>query len=112
MGLAAGFQHLTNMRDDLEADELDDRHAEFLIAVGGMCDAAQRARLGVVVRTEAGLQVAGVPVIRAANRGNELDETGYARTFRIDDALINLDEVVSCTIHAPADVDPRDVAPR
>jgi len=85
----------------MSADSMNDRYAEFLITVGTMCDAAQRASLGVVVRTEAGMRVAGVPVIRAADGANELDETGYARTFRIDDALVNLDEVVSCTIEAP-----------
>ena len=80
---------------------MDDRHAEFLIAVGGMCDAAQRASLGVVIRTEAGRRIVGVPAMRTPNGRNELDETGYARTFHIDDSLIRLDEVVSCTIQAP-----------
>ena len=85
--------------------EMDDRYAEFLITVGGMCDAAQRAGLGVVVKTQTGTQIAGVPAIRGADADDELDDTGYARTFRIDDALVNLDEVVSCTIQAPAEPD-------
>ena len=82
-------------------DEMDDRYAEFLIAVCIICDAAQRARLGVAVRTETGIEVAGVPVIGAATAGDQLDDTGYARTLRIDDARINVDEVISCTINAP-----------
>jgi hypothetical protein len=80
---------------------MEDRYSEFLITVGGMCDAAQRASLGVVVRTEAGMRVVGVPAIRGAQGAAELEDTGYARTFRIGDALVNLDEVVSCAIEAP-----------
>jgi hypothetical protein len=86
----------------MSASSIDDRYAEFLITVGGMCDAAQRAGLGMVVETGAGARVVGVPTMRAANARNELNDTGYARTFRIDDAVVNLDEVVSCTIRAPA----------
>ena len=81
---------------------MDDRRAEFLIAVGGMCDAAQRAGLGVVVRTQGGTRIAGVPMIGGADSTDELGETGYARTFWVDDAQIALDEVVSCTISTPA----------
>jgi hypothetical protein len=87
----------------MSASLIDDRYAEFLITVGSICDAAQRAGLGVVVETETGMRVSGVPIIRPADPRNELNDTGYARTFRIDDALVNLDEVVSCTIRAPAD---------
>jgi hypothetical protein len=82
-------------------NEMDDRYAEFLIAVCIICDAAQRARLGVAVRTVTGIEVAGVPAIGAATAGDKLADTGYARTLRIDDARINVDEVVSCTINAP-----------
>jgi hypothetical protein len=80
---------------------IDDRYAEFLIAVGGMCDAAQRAGLGVVITTAGGEEITGVPAIRGASGGNELHDTGYARMFRVDDALVRLDEVVSCEIRAP-----------
>lgn len=80
---------------------MDDRYAEFLIAVSIVCDAAQRARLGIVVKTGAGIEIAGVPEINTATVDDQLDDTGYARTLRIDDARINLDEVVSCTINAP-----------
>ena len=72
------------------------------MAVGGMCVAAELANLAVVVRTAAGARVVGVPTVRAAAGGDELADTGYARTFRVNDAPIDLDEVVSCTIHAPA----------
>ena len=81
---------------------IDDRHAEFLMAVGGMCLAAELANLAVVVRTADGARVVGVPTVRAAAAGDELADTGYARTFRVEDMPINLDEVVSCTIRAPA----------
>jgi hypothetical protein len=91
----------------MSATSIDDRYAEFLITVGGMCDAAQRAGLGVVVETEAGTQVTGVPMMRAAGARDELNDTGYARTFRVDDAQVNLDEVVSCTIRAPGGHDLR-----
>ena len=81
---------------------MDDRYAEFLMAVGSVCVAAERANLSVVVKTSNGTQAVGVPVIRGSESGNELDDTGYARTFRVSEALMNLDQVVSCTIHAPA----------
>lgn len=80
---------------------MDDRYAEFLIAVCIICDAAQRARLKVVVTTMAGTEVVGVPAIGTATAGDQLDDTGYARTLRIEDARINVDEVVSCTVNAP-----------
>jgi hypothetical protein len=77
------------------------------MAVGGMCVAAELANLAVVVRTAGGARVAGVPTVRAAVAGDELADTGYARTFRVDDMPIDLDEVVSCTIHTPAGAHPR-----
>jgi hypothetical protein len=96
-----GSEHRDSRRTSCRG-RIDDRHAEFLMAVGGMCVAAELANLAVVVRTAGGARVAGVPAVRAAAGGDEFADTGYARTFRVDDMPINLDEVVSCTIHTPA----------
>lgn len=52
--------------------------------------------------TAAGRQVTGPTSIRAVNRRDELAQTGCARTFRVDSAPIDPDEIVSCTLHAPS----------
>jgi hypothetical protein len=38
---------------------------------------------------------------RTAEGAGELDHTGLRRTVRIDGALVNLDEIVRCTLHRP-----------
>jgi len=57
---------------------MDDRHAQFLIAVG-------------------------VPAsIRQTTGEDQVDDSGYARTFRINNRVVNLDEILSCTLRSPA----------
>jgi hypothetical protein len=84
-----------------QPDAIDDRMAQYLIAIGDVCSAAERASLEVSLVTAAGTTVVGVPYPHEATRGNELDDTGYARTFRVNDALVNLDEIVALTVRAP-----------
>jgi hypothetical protein len=83
------------------AHGFSDRQSEFLIAVGNLCIAAERASLTLVVTTTTGVEVTGVPHVHEATPEEELDETGYARTFRIGDAVVNLDEVASAAIRQP-----------
>ncbi|MBV9817836.1 MAG: hypothetical protein JOZ07_05735 [Solirubrobacterales bacterium] len=82
---------------------MDDAYAQFMIAIVELCLSADLAGLRVEVLTTGGLQIEGVPTsIRQAEDEGQVDSTGYARTFRINDALVNLDDITQCTIHAPA----------
>lgn len=81
---------------------MDDRYSEYLIAVGQLCTAAELARFPLEVVTADGQVVVGlVDAPRTAAGVGELDETGLQRTVRIDDALVNLDEIVRCTMLPP-----------
>jgi hypothetical protein len=82
-------------------DERHDRYAQFVIAIGDLCAAAERAGLSVMLTLASGQHVLGIPYVHVAGALDELDETGYARTFRIDAAVVNLDEIVALSIHAP-----------
>jgi hypothetical protein len=82
--------------------ELTDPHAQFLIAVGDLCAAAELAGLRVEVVLGGGRRVGGIPgSLRRAERGEELNETGHQRTFRVNDALVNLEDILECVVHAP-----------
>jgi len=84
---------------------MDDRYAQFLIAVGDLCVAAALAGLDVEARTADGKRTVGVPGLVRHSDGNEqVDDSGYARTFRIDEHIMHLDEIVECTLRAPADL--------
>jgi hypothetical protein len=86
---------------------MDDRYAEYLIAVGQLCAAAELARLQLEVVTADGQVVIGpVGSPRMADGDVELDHTGLQRTVRIDDAIVNLDEIVRCTVHPPGSTAP------
>ena len=81
---------------------MDDRYAEYVIAIGRLCAAAELARFPVEMVTRDGRVVVGfVGAPRAAAGEGELDATGLQRTIRVDDALINLDEIVRCTAALP-----------
>ncbi|MFZ0385228.1 MAG: hypothetical protein WAL22_06175 [Solirubrobacteraceae bacterium] len=81
---------------------MDDRYSEFVIAVGQLCAAAELARFQLEVVTDDGQVVVGqVGAPRTAAGDAELDHTGLQRTVRVDGALVNLDEIVRCTIHRP-----------
>jgi hypothetical protein len=82
--------------------DLDDSHAQFLIAVGDLCAAAELAGLRVEVLIGGGQRIGGIPAsLRRAERGGQVNETGYTRTFRVSDALVNLDDILECAVHAP-----------
>jgi hypothetical protein len=85
---------------DPEGDT-EDARAQFRIAVGDLCMAAEVGGLIVELLTQSGECTAGVP--RWIDRGprDPWDETGYGRTFRVSDRLVDLNDVVACTIRAP-----------
>jgi hypothetical protein len=81
---------------------MDDRYAEYVIAVGQLCAAAELAKFRLEVLTTTGRVVTGlVGAPRTAAGDDELDHTGLQRAVRIDGALVNLDEIVRCTVHPP-----------
>jgi hypothetical protein len=83
---------------------MDDRHSQYLIAIGDLCVSAALASLTVDVQTAAGARYRGVPgSIRSSTDLDEAEASGYARAFRVDDALIHIDEITECTIVAPDD---------
>ena len=82
---------------------MDDRYAQFLLAVGELCMTAELARLDIEVLTAGGLRATGVP--------NAMDHRyGYGdedpRAFQIDDHAINLDEIRECALRAPSELPP------
>jgi hypothetical protein len=84
---------------------MNDRHAQFLIAVGDLCAAAALAGLEVEACTADGGRALGVPgSLRHTNGAEQIDDSGYARTFRIDGHLVNLDEIVECSVRAPVNL--------
>jgi hypothetical protein len=81
---------------------MDNRYSEYVIAVGQLCASAELARFRLEVVTAEGQVVVGlVGALRTAAGDGELDHTGLQRTVRIGGALVNLDEIVRCTIHRP-----------
>lgn len=81
---------------------MHESYAQFLITVGDVCAAAELAGLHVEVLVVDGSRVSGVPAsLGRADRGEQINETGYARTFRINDALVNLDDILECAVRAP-----------
>ena len=81
---------------------MDDRRSQFLIAVGDLCSVATLASLDVEVCTADGSRIRGVPgVLRSAQGEAQVDDTGYARTFRIEARIVNLEEIVGCGISSP-----------
>jgi hypothetical protein len=84
---------------------MDDRRAQFLIAVGDLCTAAGLAGLEVEVRpnVDRSERIRGVPYPhRAADAGADtINETGYARPMAIGDHVIDLDDIHECTVYAP-----------
>jgi hypothetical protein len=81
---------------------MDDRYSEYLIAVGQLCAAAALAKFPLEVLTADGQVITGpVGPPRTADGNAELDHTGLQRTTRIDGAIVNLDEIVRCTVQPP-----------
>lgn len=91
--------------DSSRGFSMDDRHAQFLIAIGDLCTAAGLAALEVQVRPgrEDGEVARGVPRPRPSRDGGEppADATGYPRTLVVGDRIVNLEDVEACTIYAP-----------
>jgi hypothetical protein len=82
---------------------MDDRYSEYVIAVGQQCAAAELARFQLeVVITDGQVLVGLVRAPRSAAGDGELHHTGLQRTVRIKGALVNLDEIVSCTMLSPS----------
>ncbi len=82
--------------------DMHDRQAQFLIAVGDLCQLAATAHLPVEIATQSGVRAVGIPGPPGlAQPGEQVDDTGYASTFRVDNAIIKLADVVECTIRAP-----------
>ncbi|MFL5863036.1 MAG: hypothetical protein ACJ780_20045 [Solirubrobacteraceae bacterium] len=79
---------------------MDDRHAQFLILVGDICQAATRANLSVDVTRVDGTRVSGIPTeITPAFGAQEVDHTGYANRIRINQDEIQLQDIIQCTIN-------------
>jgi hypothetical protein len=82
---------------------MDDRHAQFLIAVGDLCSTAAMAGLQVEILDVRGTTTHGIPgAVRSAGGKDAVDDTGYAKAFRVEDHVVDLEDVVQCTIRSPA----------
>jgi hypothetical protein len=81
---------------------MNDRVAQFYVAVARVCADAALADIGVRMRLANGDEVAGVPAApRSAAAPDELDGTGYADGLRIDGVLFALSAVVAVTLEHP-----------
>jgi hypothetical protein len=68
--------------------------------------AGELASFQLEVVTADGQVAAGlVGAPRTAEGAGELDHTGLRRTVRVDGSLVNLDEIVRCTLHRPGMVE-------
>ena len=86
---------------DLRAD-IEDARAQFVIAIGDLCAAAEVGSLVVELLTEAGERSAGVPAwVERPGEPESIDEPPYAQLFMVSDRLVDLDDVVACTIRVP-----------
>jgi len=84
---------------------MDDRLAQFLIAVDELCTAASLAGLDVELRERGtGTMIArGVPHSPSRmEAGRDGDDTGCAPVLVIDDRFVDLERVGACTIYPPA----------
>jgi hypothetical protein len=82
---------------------VDDRRAQFVIAIGDLCTAAALASLEVDVRLSDGSSLHGVPSRPRPESGREeLDDTGYANGLQIGDRVVALADVVCCGLSVPA----------
>ena len=86
-------------------DPIDDRHAQFLIAVAELCTAAELAHLDVEIRTVDGDRTEGVPRSLRAGAFERGDETDYSTAFCVSDRLVRLSDIVECTLCAPDTTD-------
>ena len=94
---------MARVSEALTSRTMDERHEQFIIAVGDVCAAAQLGGLEVEICLRDGVTARGVPgsVRSASSDADEVDASGYSRTFRVARRLVALDEIVECTIHAP-----------
>jgi hypothetical protein len=92
---------------------MDDRRAQFLIAVADLCAAASLARLEVELRTRGDEVVRGIPHPRyAPAAGHEADGAERGRVVVIDDHILRLDELEECTIYSVRAHQPAGTASR
>ena len=83
--------------------ELDNVHAQFLITVADACQSAATASLAVDLLLSSGQRIAGVPASVPAGFGDrQVDDTGYADEVAINGTTVALQDIVACTILAPA----------
>ena len=83
---------------------IEDRRAQFLMAVVDGCLGAALAGLEVDVGIDNGAMVSGRPSAPLpADEIEGLDDIGYCRIVQIGGRDVDLRAVVSITIHAPAD---------
>jgi hypothetical protein len=81
---------------------MENRHAQFLIAVGELCLAAETGGLMIDIVTSDGASACGVPgAVRPTGSDRQVDDTGFARMFRVDGRIVDLAAVRACTIRAP-----------
>ena len=81
---------------------MDDRHAQFLIAISELCAAAATAELPVELDTNDGHRLRGVPTPAPFSRGvGEIDDTGYGDPIQVDGIAVALETIRACTIRSP-----------
>ncbi len=81
---------------------MDDRQAQFLIAVADLSAAAATADLPVEVRTLQGEVHDGIPTPVSAGFGSaQLEQIGYSDPLYIDGHGLPLQDIIACTIRAP-----------
>ena len=77
--------------------------AQFLILVGDLCVGAGLAGLEVELETADGVLRSGVPAMSGARQGDdEIDDTGYASSFRVAGDAMALESIVACRVRSPA----------
>jgi hypothetical protein len=81
---------------------MDERVAQFFLAVGRLCGEASTGGLRVRLRLAGGEQLQGVPEPPPqAEDGDELDHTGYADAVTVDGVRVELSDVVEASVVHP-----------
>jgi hypothetical protein len=82
---------------------VDDRVAQFLVAVGKLCGDAHLGGFAVRLRLLDDGEILGVPDPPAETDGaGQLDDTGFADQLSVEGVVVALSDVAEASIQRPA----------
>ena len=82
---------------------MDDLTSHFYVTVGQLLDQAALGGFRIQLDLRGGGVADGVPTARGEGAGDQLDDTGYARRFEFDGAMVSLASVTRAAVLHPGD---------